>query len=215
MVDSLGLEREGWLPLRDAAKEMGVSPTTLRAWADDGRVQTYRTPGGHRRFRLGQSAVGPGTEKPRGAIRWRLLEHSALGRMQLALEEESGAVPGLARLTPNARAAYRKSGLELVRLLTRGLQKDRQEIEKDAVTLGQTYANLNWQHTVSLAAALGELGFIRTAFLESLVEFAFGVGDPDVDQLSVWLRQACQIIDLVCLSMLEYRAEDSHTRARR
>jgi DNA-binding transcriptional MerR regulator len=29
---------------------LGVDPDTLRRWADEGRVETYVTPGGHRRF---------------------------------------------------------------------------------------------------------------------------------------------------------------------
>jgi len=214
MIDSVQNDREGWLPLRDAAKEMGVSATTLRAWADDGRVQTYRTPGGHRRFRLGRSETGLG-DKPRAAIRWRLLEHSALGRMQIELEEESQVAHNLTGLPPNARSAYRKAGRELVHLLTRGLEREQGEIEAGAAGLGQTYAKLNWQHRVPLADAIAGLGFFRTAFLESLVEFAFGVGEPNVDQLSAWLRKASEIIDQVCQSMLEYPAEDSQTRARK
>lgn len=30
---------------------MGVDPDTLRRWADEGRLEVYHTPGGHRRFR--------------------------------------------------------------------------------------------------------------------------------------------------------------------
>lgn len=215
MRDIEKTEQEGWLPLRDAAKEMGVSATTLRAWADDGRVQTYRTPGGHRRFRLGQTEAGLKGDKPRGAIRWRLLEHSALGRMQLALEGDSEAATHLIGLPPNARTAYRQAGRELVQLLTRGLHSDPETIRASAVTAGQTYAKLNWQYSVSLGDAMQGLGFFRSAFAEALVEFAFGVGEPNADQLGTWLRRANEIIDQVCLSMLEFRAEDSPARARK
>jgi excisionase family DNA binding protein len=36
--------------LGEAARLLGVSPTTLRRWADDGVVRSFVTPGGHRRF---------------------------------------------------------------------------------------------------------------------------------------------------------------------
>lgn len=40
-----------WLRLGEAAALLGVSQGTLRAWSELGRVPTYWTPGGHRRYR--------------------------------------------------------------------------------------------------------------------------------------------------------------------
>ncbi len=39
-----------WLSLGEASRIVGVSPSTLRNWADRGIVRCFRTPGGHRRF---------------------------------------------------------------------------------------------------------------------------------------------------------------------
>ncbi|MBA2254633.1 MAG: helix-turn-helix domain-containing protein, partial [Chloroflexi bacterium] len=39
-----------WLGLSEASEVLGVSPATLRRWADAGRVRSFTTPGGHRRF---------------------------------------------------------------------------------------------------------------------------------------------------------------------
>ena len=38
------------LSLGPAARMLGVDPDTLRRWADDGLVEAFVTPGGHRRF---------------------------------------------------------------------------------------------------------------------------------------------------------------------
>ncbi len=35
-----------------AAKELGVSPQTLRRWEAEGKIRVERTPGGHRRYDL-------------------------------------------------------------------------------------------------------------------------------------------------------------------
>ncbi|MCS7220721.1 MAG: MerR family DNA-binding transcriptional regulator [Anaerolineae bacterium] len=39
-----------WMNLGQASRLLGVSPSTLRHWADRGIVHCYRTLGGHRRF---------------------------------------------------------------------------------------------------------------------------------------------------------------------
>lgn len=41
-----------WLSLKKAADWLGVHPTTLRRWADNGNIPIMLTPGGHRRFAL-------------------------------------------------------------------------------------------------------------------------------------------------------------------
>lgn len=50
MKKSENAEVKEWLSLRRAADRLGVHPTTLRRWADDGEVPVMVTPGGHRRF---------------------------------------------------------------------------------------------------------------------------------------------------------------------
>jgi excisionase family DNA binding protein len=38
------------LSLGPASRLLGIDPDTLRRWADQGRVASWTTPGGHRRF---------------------------------------------------------------------------------------------------------------------------------------------------------------------
>lgn len=40
-----------WLTLGQAAAYLGAAQSTVRKWADDGRLPAFYTPGGHRRFR--------------------------------------------------------------------------------------------------------------------------------------------------------------------
>ena len=39
-----------WLSIREASRLLGVHIGTVREWADEGAIPSYRTPGGHRRF---------------------------------------------------------------------------------------------------------------------------------------------------------------------
>jgi excisionase family DNA binding protein len=47
----LPAESADWLTLGAAAKYLGVAQSTIRKWSDVGRVPTFYTPGGHRRYR--------------------------------------------------------------------------------------------------------------------------------------------------------------------
>ena len=42
------------LTLKAAAEHLGVHPVTLRRWSEDGKIETIRTPGGHRRFPMSE-----------------------------------------------------------------------------------------------------------------------------------------------------------------
>jgi excisionase family DNA binding protein len=76
-----------WLALGPASRVVGVDPDTLRRWADEGRVEVYVTPGGHRRFQ-------------RDALQ-RLIVHGSRERSTLA---SLGATPQ--RITEAYRRTY-------------------------------------------------------------------------------------------------------------
>lgn len=199
-------DAESWLSLGDASRQMGVSAATLRMWADEGRVQSYRTPGGHRRFRLGAADALSNEPRSENALRWRVLEHSALGRMRLALEEFPQGT-WLASLPPQAKEEHQRLGREMVRLLITALQKEKMDADARADALGKRYAALQWRYTLKPREALAALGFFRNTFSASVIEFAFGVGQTGPDQLILWLGCVNQLIDRVAISMLDYPPE--------
>src|SRR5436190_9330745 len=104
MIDLPQHPDKDWLSLHDASAKMGVSGATLRVWADEGRVESYRTPGGHRRFRVRENVPPLRSSAGQGEMRWRLLEHAALGRVQLARETGDVLNP---TLPPKARTEQR------------------------------------------------------------------------------------------------------------
>ncbi len=208
MVDLKRKEpNEDWLALREASRQMGVSAQTLRSWADAGRVPSYRTPGGHRRFQVsGQKALS-NTSNPRGEMRWRLLGYSALGRVRMMLETQESAAQAISQEAAAARAEHRELGRALITLLVLGLQHEHSDIETRANELGRRYTELHQRIGLSAPDAVAALGLFRTAFNASVIEFAFGVGEPTADGLMAWLRRGNEIIDRVCVSMLEFMQE--------
>lgn len=43
-------ETIAYIPTRDVANHFGVDPTTVRRWADEGKIASTKTPGGQYRF---------------------------------------------------------------------------------------------------------------------------------------------------------------------
>jgi excisionase family DNA binding protein len=93
-----------------AARVAGVAPSTIKRWADQGRLRVHRTAGGHRRFDrlelarfLGQHAHGPGPDEvgawievlvraSRYEIDSRLLQARARAGSWHAVADELGGV---------------------------------------------------------------------------------------------------------------------------
>ncbi len=43
---------KNWVPSRVACEILGIHPNTLRKWADDGTIETFRTPANQRRYNV-------------------------------------------------------------------------------------------------------------------------------------------------------------------
>jgi excisionase family DNA binding protein len=52
MADTHTYSDDGYVSVAEAAAEVGVHGDTIRRWADAGRLTAYRTPTGHRRFKV-------------------------------------------------------------------------------------------------------------------------------------------------------------------
>ena len=50
MATTTSSQSKRWISLGEACSLLEVNESTLRQWADSGRIRAYRTPGGHRRF---------------------------------------------------------------------------------------------------------------------------------------------------------------------
>lgn len=113
-----------WLALGPAASMLGVDPDTLRRWADAGRVRSFTTPGGHRRF------ARPDLERVLAVRRAGRRSLSALGGTTEKFTKAYGreyraevAAP-VAGTDDRAREAFRIEGRRLVETLLAFLDAD-------------------------------------------------------------------------------------------
>lgn len=116
----------GWVTLTEACRMLGVSPSTVRRWADSGMVRTFVTPGGHRRFsRAGLEALLP--DRPSGRPSLSDLGETP-GRMargyRRETDETTGHLPWIEELDDARREHFRNHGRGIVTALLEALDTD-------------------------------------------------------------------------------------------
>ena len=144
-ASSTASSSQRWMSLGPASQLLGVDPDTLRRWSDEGRVETWTTPGGHRRFDRAQlerlavdrrrtttgplASLGATPERLRRAYRRRYDAGAAGASLDL--------LPGAPR-DDAERDAYRRDGRRLVETMVAYLDAGtadpprRERIEADA-----------------------------------------------------------------------------------
>ena len=108
--DDGGRRETEWLTLGQAAKFLGVAQSTIRKWSDHGRVPTFYTPGGHRRYRRSDleaflARSGPGRQQTGPPVllvddddRMRELVRLELEREGYDVQEAGSADEGMAAI---------------------------------------------------------------------------------------------------------------------
>lgn len=195
-----------WLTLGDASKQLGVSPATLRQWADRGKVRAFRTPGGHRRFSISEMrSLVAATPPARPDRQVELLIHSALGRARLEitagrLDRESWH----RHLPPAARDKQRVLGQRLMALLLQSLRAEKSEtsLRRQARGLGKEYAQVGIAYSTALADTLRAFMFFRDYVFEDLVEMAQANPPAEFNVVAVY-RRLNRLVNEILLALIE------------
>ena len=164
-----------WLSLGPASRLVGVDPDTLRRWADDGLVEAYVTPGGHRRF--DQRAIETLVAGRRSGHRPLASLGASPERLTRAYRRRYTA-DRIARQVPAddavERERYRRDGRRLVEALIAHLDADasdagaRARAEADATALVDDLARRLADAGMSLTEAVGLFVAARRPFLDEL-----------------------------------------------
>jgi excisionase family DNA binding protein len=116
----------GWVSLTEACRLLGVSPSTVRRWADSGLVRTFVTPGGHRRFsRAGLQSLLPDqpTSRPSLGDLGETPGRMARGYRR-ATTDDPARIPWVAELGDAQRERFRTYGRGIVTALVAALDTD-------------------------------------------------------------------------------------------
>lgn len=140
-----------WLSLHEASKRLNVHPATVREWADRGRIRTFRTPGGHRRF-SGEDLDALTAE---AAPELALFMSALVGQARLATSAGQLATESwYSRFDAAAKERQRELGHDLMRLLVGYLGDTDKDWGSDLRVLGGRYARLAHDAGLSLGDAM-------------------------------------------------------------
>jgi excisionase family DNA binding protein len=158
-----------WLSLSDAAKLLGVHPSTVRLWSDKGVLPTHRTSGGHRRYRRNEVILWAKTAREI-RVEPENIMHTAMKNVRVQIGEANLESQGwYKKLDENARAQYRESAHSLSRGLMAYLAAEHGD-DFEAHAIGYEYASRARRYGLSAVDATRALLFFRNALIESVIK---------------------------------------------
>lgn len=192
--------RPEWMSIHEASTLMGVSSATLRRWSDAGRIRTFTTPGGHRRFNRTAVARLLPTEATERSSRVRRREVSRVAR----------EVPWFANLDPAARRVMRRHARRIATALVASMEavtaderaSSLAEAESTAADCGALAAGFGVGLRETVEALLG----FRASCLQALIDASPKDGDR-AQASAATIEAATDAFDrLVCRAMRGHEA---------
>lgn len=150
---------------------LGVHPSTVRKWADKGRVPSSRTQGGHRRFRRHELDLWMKSQSALFNVEATSVVRSALSYTRLQISESNlESQAWYLKLDQKAREEFRRSGRKLLHSLSNFLAtSDEKTAQAEAHIAGYDYALLGRRHGLTSLEATRAYLFFRGALQESML----------------------------------------------
>jgi excisionase family DNA binding protein len=190
-----------WLSIRQASRLLGVHIGTVREWADAGRIASYRTPGGHRRFSkadlerfLTQQHKTNSTEQTLARIREELRTHPHSDWLKSAP----------AHFDERERARQREFGQRLLACVVHYVEEPhaRDCLLDEGRRVAREYGHVLLASGISAGNAARATIHFRQLILKAVLEVHLGsrVGDEEDARL---FQRVSAFIDEILLAILE------------
>ena len=161
---------EDWLSLSEVARKLGVHPSTVRSWSNQGHLPAHRTQGGHRRFRRSDVDLWIQTHREEGLDEGHMVVQAALRNIRVKVSEGTLESEGwYNKLDEEARTQYRRSGRALLQGLLDSLAVNGEYDDSEARSLGFEYASRGWRRGLTAAEASKAFLFFRNILLDAML----------------------------------------------
>lgn len=162
-----------WLTLSNAAKLLGVHPSTVRLWSDKGALPVHKTEGGHRRYKRSEILLWAETNsnskeeaiEPEGMMN-EIVKNVRMQISEGRLQEESW----YQKLDEDARTQYRMSARSLFQGLMTYVTTNGEDAANEAYAIGYEYASRARRYNLNYVDAAKAFLFFRDTLVESVIK---------------------------------------------
>jgi hypothetical protein len=195
---------------------VGVGPDTLRRWADSGKVESYTTPGGHRRFlRSSLEAMVNAPRRQRyGVERLTGSAGTISGEVHRRMQRSGpSAQPWQSRLSADQRSEFRRWGQRTFQLVLEYVsarrRSERDLLLHEAEQMGALYGAEASRAGLSLAEAVEAFLYYRSPVLEAIGAHLRRRA-ADVTDVTAAYREATAAVDSVLVSLVSSYRDGDH-----
>lgn len=204
---------ETWLDLSRAAEYLGVHFTTLRRWADSGRISYMRTPGGRRRFSLRalEQFVQRFSEEAASGLAltpaaYEPLERRAIDIARQSVRSLAAKDNWLSRLNDEQRSSMRGTGNRLMALLlqyTNHTDGGEAYLEEGRRISGE-YGKVCYTAGLPLPETVQIFQFFRRSILDAVHETRHLAEEKDEESLRLYHRTNDFLDELMISLIVSY-----------
>jgi len=195
---------EDWLSLSEVARMLGVHPSTVRSWSNQGGFPVHRTQGGHRRYLRSEVELWMQSQRSGGANEQDLMVQKALKTTRLQISEgRLSSEAWYAKLNEEARVQYRQSSRTLLQGLLGSLVSDEANAQAEAHALGYEYATRGRRFGMSVADSVKAFLFFRNVLTESMLSVYEAASVRNPQAWSDMFRKVNAFTDQILAALLE------------
>jgi excisionase family DNA binding protein len=198
-----------WLSLGEASRLLGITPATLRRWADSGQVAAFVTPGGHRRFpRSVIEGLVPHT-RPRRPARARLgadPERMARAYRRARPAQRPAPAPWLNALSEADREIFRQHGRRLLATVLEHLDAEDRRVATARLDEAVSEAREYGAQAAGLSVPLTETVEVFLRFRSSFAGELGGIARRrrlDTREATALLLEAEAVMDRLLIALMD------------
>jgi excisionase family DNA binding protein len=200
------LEPNGdWLSLSETAEKLGIHPSTLRSWADKGRVPVHRTAGGHRRFRKQEIELWAKVHHNAEPIQFDQIIQQTVRRTRLHIAEGRMEKENwYKKLGSDQLDMFRKASRRVLQTVVLFVTSNQPDSHIDDVTaLGKEYARMGRQAGWQLRDILEALQFFEEFMMDSFFQQYEQAGVASAQAWGSMRRRVSRFMHLLTLAIVD------------
>jgi excisionase family DNA binding protein len=203
-----------WLSLSKVASILGVHPSTVRSWSDQGVLPVHRTQGGHRRYLRSEVELWLQSKRADGPADVNLVVQNALRNTRFQISEgRLKSEEWYKKLDEEARNQYRMSGRALLQGLISYMNSNGKKANAEAEALGYEYASRGRRYGLSFIEATHAFLFFRNLLMESMLSVYEAASVSSAYAWSDMFRRVNAFTDQILITLME--TYEAYQRANR